>query len=159
VQICALSNLSKSWTDMLECTNVLTQYCRPYANILQLVSRYSSRFLALGPMAHAIAAFLTVQSEIQSEMLGVLRGLGLRDSVFWASWWIPFLLTFVRPQTSAATARRDVHRLMYSVFSICSLLVEAKAGMTRMVPFQRVCILRETGFSCSLSSYLCSETK
>jgi hypothetical protein len=44
-------------------------------------------------MAHAIAAFLTVQSEIQSEMLGILRGLGLRDSVYWASWWIPFLLT------------------------------------------------------------------
>jgi hypothetical protein len=44
-------------------------------------------------MAHAIAAFFTVQSEIQSEMLGILRGLGLRDSVFWASWWIPFLLT------------------------------------------------------------------
>jgi hypothetical protein len=44
-------------------------------------------------MAHAIAAFLTVQSEIQSEMLGILRGLGLRDSVYWTSWWIPFLLT------------------------------------------------------------------
>jgi hypothetical protein len=44
-------------------------------------------------MAHAIAAFLTVQSEIQSEMLGILRGLGLRDSVYWASWWIPFLLS------------------------------------------------------------------
>jgi hypothetical protein len=44
-------------------------------------------------MAHGIAAFLTVQSEIQSEMLGILRGLGLRDSVYWTSWWIPFLLT------------------------------------------------------------------
>jgi hypothetical protein len=59
---------------------------------LQLVS-FFSRIPALGPMAHAIPAFLTVQSEIQSEMLGILRGLGLRDSVFWVSWWIPFLLT------------------------------------------------------------------
>jgi hypothetical protein len=47
----------------------------------------------MGPMFHAVFAFVIVQVEIQTQMLGILRGLGLRDSVFWASWWIPFLIT------------------------------------------------------------------
>ena len=66
---------------MLECADVLPSIVT-HPVILQLVSCYSSCILALGPMAHAIAAFWTVQAEIQSEMLGILRGLGLRDSVF-----------------------------------------------------------------------------
>lgn len=48
--------------------------------------------LAIGPLVTAIAVFLLVHEEMTQKMLGVLRGLGLRDSVYWASWWIPFLL-------------------------------------------------------------------
>jgi hypothetical protein len=47
----------------------------------------------MGPMFHAVFAFVIVQVDIQTQMLGILRGLGLRESVFWASWWIPFLIT------------------------------------------------------------------
>ena len=46
-------------------------------------------------MFHAIMAFIIIQVDIQTQMLGILRGLGLRDSVFWASWWIPFIGTSV----------------------------------------------------------------
>ena len=38
------------------------------------------------------AAFLIVSNEIQNKMLGVLRALGLRNSVYWASWMIPFMI-------------------------------------------------------------------
>lgn len=38
----------------------------------------------------AIASYLVVHEEMTQQMLGVLRGLGLRDSVYWVSWWIPF---------------------------------------------------------------------
>jgi len=48
--------------------------------------------LAIGPLVTAIAAFLLVHEEISTKMLGVLRGLGLRDSVYWMSWWIPFMI-------------------------------------------------------------------
>jgi hypothetical protein len=44
-------------------------------------------------MVQAICCFLVVHNEIQTKMLGVLRGLGLRESVYWISWFIPFLLT------------------------------------------------------------------
>jgi hypothetical protein len=85
--------------------------CR-HTVILRLLS-CSFSFLALGPMAHAIAAFLTVQSEIQSEMLGILRGLGLRDSVYWTSWWIPFLLTSATNALLGAIAAQVVSVHVY----------------------------------------------
>jgi hypothetical protein len=46
--------------------------------------------LALGPLVTAIAAFLLVHEEMSQKMLGVLRGLGLRDSVYWMAWIVQF---------------------------------------------------------------------
>lgn len=46
--------------------------------------------MALGPLLTAIAAFLLVHEEMSQKMLGVLRGLGLRESVYWMAWIIQF---------------------------------------------------------------------
>jgi hypothetical protein len=40
--------------------------------------------LALGPLFLAICTFLVLHEEFVSQMLGILRGLGLRESVYWA---------------------------------------------------------------------------
>jgi hypothetical protein len=47
--------------------------------------------LSLGPFLQAVCAFLVVQSEIEGKLLGVLRTLGVRESVYWISWYLPFL--------------------------------------------------------------------
>ena len=49
--------------------------------------------LSMGPMLHAVCVFLLLQIDIQTQMWGVLRNMGLYESVFWCSWWIPFLIT------------------------------------------------------------------
>lgn len=61
--------------------------------------------VALGPMAQALVCFLIVHNEIQTKMLGVLRGLGLRESVYWFSWFIPFMISsFLNSVLGAMTA-------------------------------------------------------
>lgn len=55
----------------------------------------SATLLCIGPLITAITAFLIVHEEMTLNMLGVLKGLGLRDSVYWMSWWIPFMLIAV----------------------------------------------------------------
>jgi hypothetical protein len=74
--------------------------------------------MALGPMVTAIASFFLVHEEISSQMLGVLRGLGLRESVFWASWWIPFfVISLINSLLGAAVAQAiDVHVLQHVYF-------------------------------------------
>jgi hypothetical protein len=60
----------------------------------------------LGPMANAICILLILQSEIGTQLLGVLRALGLRDSVYWISWYLPFILvSFVNALLGAITAQ------------------------------------------------------
>lgn len=49
--------------------------------------------LSLGPFVQAVCAFLIVQSEIEKKLLGVLRVLGVRESVYWLSWYAPFFLS------------------------------------------------------------------
>lgn len=62
--------------------------------------------LSLGPLLFAIFAFLIVHDELQLQMLGILRGLGLRDSVYWVSWYVPFaVLAFINSVLAAATAK------------------------------------------------------
>ncbi len=62
--------------------------------------------LSLGPFVQAACAFLIVQSEIEKKMLGVLRALGVRDSVYWLSWYLPFLFTsLVNALLGAGTAK------------------------------------------------------
>jgi hypothetical protein len=132
---------------MLKCANVLTQYCHPSSCYLTTVFLLLVPYPSIGPMAHAIAAFFTVQSEIQSEMLGILRRLGLRDSVFWASWWIPLLLTSTMNTLLGAIIAQvvSVHTYEYVYFggvfgAMCflnlallgaSLLVAAICGTSR----------------------------
>ena len=63
--------------------------------------------LSLGPMLTAICAFLIVHAELQLHMLGVLRGgLGMRDSVYWASWYVPLaVIAFLNSLLAAITAK------------------------------------------------------
>jgi hypothetical protein len=62
--------------------------------------------MCLGPMLSAIVAYLIVHEEVQLHMLGVLRGLGMPDSVYWASWYIPFAsLALVNSFLAAVTAK------------------------------------------------------
>jgi hypothetical protein len=46
--------------------------------------------MTIGPMLQAISVYIVVQNEMQTKLLGVLRLLGLRDSVYWASWFAAF---------------------------------------------------------------------
>lgn len=56
-------------------------------------------------MCHALTCFIVVHGEIQTQMLGVLRGLGLRESVYWLSWFSSFALSsFVNSLLGAITA-------------------------------------------------------
>ncbi|CAJ1959846.1 unnamed protein product [Cylindrotheca closterium] len=48
--------------------------------------------MMLGPCLNAIISFVFVHNEIHSQLFGVLRSLGLRDSVYWASWYVPFTI-------------------------------------------------------------------
>jgi len=45
--------------------------------------------IALGPFIVAACSFLLVHDEIEKKLLGVLRGLGVRETVFWMSWYLP----------------------------------------------------------------------
>jgi putative flippase GtrA len=69
--------------------------------------------LALGPMFNSVAVFNIVYStDVSTQMLGVLRALGLRDSVFWLSWFVIFaLLALVNSLLGGITAKlvSDVH--------------------------------------------------
>jgi hypothetical protein len=56
-------------------------------------------------MVNAIIVFLIIHEEIASQLLGVLRALGLRDSVYWMSWYVPFtFFAFVNALLGAITA-------------------------------------------------------
>lgn len=46
--------------------------------------------MALGALSNATFVFIVVSSEVHAQLLGVLRALGLRDSVFWLSWYAVF---------------------------------------------------------------------
>lgn len=71
----------------------------------------SSLPAACGPMFFGVVCFLIVHAEFETQMMGVLRGLGLRESVYWVSWWIPFsILAFVNAVLGAMTTQFfDVH--------------------------------------------------
>ena len=69
-------------------------------------------------MIHAVAVFVTVQTEIQSQMWGILQGAGLRASVFWAGWWVPFIITalFNSLFGAIACATLEIHALQNIYF-------------------------------------------
>lgn len=57
-------------------------------------------------MLLAILAFLVIHAELEMKMLGTLRALGLRESVYWASWQIPFIfISLVNALLGAMTAK------------------------------------------------------
>lgn len=49
--------------------------------------------LSLGPYVHAVCVFILIHFEIEKKLVGVIRGLGVRDVVYWMSWYIPFIFT------------------------------------------------------------------
>ncbi len=51
--------------------------------------------IGLGALANAIFVFIVISSEVQAQLLGVLRTLGLRDSVYWLSWYLVFVIVSV----------------------------------------------------------------
>jgi hypothetical protein len=63
------------------------------------------KYAAFGPMVLAMLAFLVVHVELEMKMLGSLRALGLRESVYWTSWQIPFMfISLVNALLGALTA-------------------------------------------------------
>jgi hypothetical protein len=42
--------------------------------------------MALGSLVNAVIVFIFIQTKFGSQLVGVLRALGLRDSVYWTSW-------------------------------------------------------------------------
>jgi len=48
--------------------------------------------MALGPMVNAILVLFILHGEISSQLLGMLRALAVRDSVYWLSWYLPFMV-------------------------------------------------------------------
>jgi len=46
----------------------------------------------LGPMMNAICTYIFIHEEFAGQLIGVLRALGLRDSVYWASWYSLFMI-------------------------------------------------------------------
>ena len=57
-------------------------------------------------MLLAILAFLAVHVELEMKMLGTLRALGLRESVYWASWHIPLCcISLINALLGAITAQ------------------------------------------------------
>jgi hypothetical protein len=62
--------------------------------------------MGLGALFQAIFVFTVVNGEVHAQLLGVLRALGLRDSVYWISWYIPFFfISFVNALLGAITAK------------------------------------------------------
>eukprot|EP00525_Craspedostauros_australis_P007960 CAMPEP_0198114434 /NCGR_PEP_ID=MMETSP1442-20131203/5822_1 /TAXON_ID= /ORGANISM="Craspedostauros australis, Strain CCMP3328" /LENGTH=282 /DNA_ID=CAMNT_0043771743 /DNA_START=169 /DNA_END=1014 /DNA_ORIENTATION=- len=47
--------------------------------------------MSLGPMINAVCVFMVLHEEFSNQLIGVLRALGLRDSVYWASWYVLFM--------------------------------------------------------------------
>lgn len=61
--------------------------------------------MSLGPFVHAVCVFLLVRTEIEAKLVGVLRGLGVRESVYWMGWLVPFTLSsFVNSMLAAIAA-------------------------------------------------------
>jgi hypothetical protein len=63
-------------------------------------------YTGFGPMLLAMLAFLAVHAELEMKMLGTLRALGLRESVYWMSWQIPFIvISLINALLGAMTAK------------------------------------------------------
>jgi hypothetical protein len=61
---------------------------------------------SIGPMMTAICAYLIVHEEMQMHLFGVLRGLGMRDSVYWLSWYVPMAaISIISSLLAAITAK------------------------------------------------------
>ena len=103
VQLTDCGTVSSTYYDNLTYTE---QYNTPISYNDEWRDSMPVTLLCLGPLISAIAAFLVVHEEMTQQMLGVLRGLGLRDSVYWISWWIPFaLIAFVNSLLGGLVAK------------------------------------------------------
>lgn len=92
-----------------------------FNRVSRITYRRRSCAIALGPFIFAICAYLIVEEEIQSQMLGQLRALGLRESVYWISWWNIFLLlAFFNSVLGAVAARiiESVHAFQEIDFGV-----------------------------------------
>ncbi len=73
--------------------------------------------LTLGAFVQAVCAFLVVRVEIEKKLLGVLRGLGVQQSVFWMSWYLPFAISsLVNSLLGAITAQFVPVHVFQSVY-------------------------------------------
>ncbi|GFH47487.1 hypothetical protein CTEN210_03962 [Chaetoceros tenuissimus] len=68
-------------------------------SLLALVLTNQSKVLQLvigafgGALGHAVCVFQFVHMEIENRLVGVLRSLGVRDSIYWSSWFLVFALS------------------------------------------------------------------
>lgn len=73
--------------------------------------------MGLGAMTNALFVFIVVRSEVQAQLVGVLRALGLRDSVYWISWYSIFgLISVMSSLLGAVTAKILTGHVYQSVY-------------------------------------------
>lgn len=74
--------------------------------------------LSFGPVVVAIVSFAILQSEALSKMIAVLRGMGVRESVYWLSWyWCFFWVALPSSLLAAGVAKAlPVHVFQQSPF-------------------------------------------
>ena len=102
--------------------------------------------MGLGAMINAIFVFIVVGPEVQAQLLGVLRALGLRDSVYWVSWYSIFaLVSLLSSLLGAVTAKilpGHVYESVYFFGIFASLLFLNLALVSASLFLVAVCGVR-----------------
>lgn len=66
----------------------------------------SVMLLSLGPLITAMIVYFIVHTEINLDLFTIILGIGVRDSAYWMSWFIPFaVLAIVNSLLGAITAK------------------------------------------------------
>lgn len=102
--------------------------------------------MGLGALTNAIFVFIVVGPEVQAQLLGVLRALGLRDSVYWLSWYSIFgLVSVLSSLLGAVTAKLltgHVYESVYFFGFLASLLFLNLAVVSASLFLVAVCGIR-----------------
>lgn len=75
-------------------------------------------FLSFGPFLFACCVFMIVHEELYLHLFEVLRGLSLRDSVYWMSWYVSFALVSIMSSLIGSITSRivPVHAMQATSF-------------------------------------------
>jgi len=105
-----------SFEDFSDCGSVRPEFINsvPYEDQMKIQLTLNEHWrdggevarMGLGAMVLAIFAFVVLNGDLTAQLLGVLRALGLRDSVYWLSWYAPFAgISFFNAFMGAITAQ------------------------------------------------------